>query len=69
MDIKEKIKSRIDALEKDLWAGKHLTSREAKSEVESLIHSVAKFASILSDSDRDFVNAARYALETNAPWK
>ena len=69
MNIKDKIKSRLDALEDNLRAGKHLQSNEEKSGMESLIHNVSKFSSILSEGDRDFINAARFAVETNTPWK
>lgn len=68
MNVKEKIIARLVALESDLKAGKHLKSEEAKAEVESLLESAAKFYSALSDEDRDFVSAARHAIESGLPW-
>ena len=69
MNIKEKIESRLDALEADLKAGKHLLSDEAKAEVEALAYSASKFYSVLSDGDRDFLSAARHAIDNNMLWK
>lgn len=69
MNVKEKIKARLDALEADLKAGKHLQSDEARAEVEALLESAAKFYSALSDADRDFVSAARHAIEAGLTWE
>lgn len=69
MNVREKIKARLDTLEADLQAGKHLQSDEAKAEIEALIDSASKFYSVLSEGDRDFVNAARHAVGNNMPWK
>jgi hypothetical protein len=68
MNIKEKIKNRFDDLEAALIAGKHLESDDAANEVESLIASIAKFTSVLSSAERDFINAAKLAVEGNKVW-
>jgi len=36
--------------------------------VLEIIASITKFWSVLSDDDRDYVNAARYVLEEKLPW-
>ena len=69
MNVREKIKARLDTLEVDLKAGKHLASDEGKAEVEALCESASKFFSVLSDEDRDFINAARLAIDSNMAWE
>jgi hypothetical protein len=69
MNIKEKISARLDDLEKHLVAGHHLKSAEGAIAELDLISSVAKFASILSDEERDFINAAKMAVADKVEWK
>lgn len=69
MTIKELIIARFDQLESVLIAGKHLESESDAQEVDNLINSIAKFMSVLSDAERDFINAARMALEDKLEWK
>jgi hypothetical protein len=66
--IKDKIAARLDALEKHLRAGHHLKSAEGVVEVLNLISSIAKFSSVLSSAERDFVNAAKMAVAAKKPW-
>lgn len=65
MSIKDKISERMVELESSLKAGKHLVSED---EVTQLISSIAKFTSILSSADRDFLNAAKMAVAEKKPW-
>lgn len=65
MSIKDKITERLVELEASLKAGKHLV---AEDEVSQLISSIAKFTSILSSADRDFLNAAKMAVADKKPW-
>jgi hypothetical protein len=69
MSIKEKIKVRLDELEFALASGHHLKSAEGVVVVLDLISSIAKFASILSDEERDFINAAKMAVADKMEWK
>lgn len=69
MTIRELIIARFDQLESALIAGKHLESGSDAQEVDNLINSIAKFMSVLSDAERDFINAARMALEDKLEWK
>lgn len=69
MNLREKIKMRFDSLEADLKAGKHMGSIDERLEVLDLFESISKFWSILDDSERDFLNAARYAIRDMTEWK
>lgn len=49
MNLREKIAKRLDELEARLRSGKHLTGDEGQAEMASLLSSVAKFYSALTD--------------------
>lgn len=69
--IREKIKSRLDQLEADLKSGKHLldhASEDEMLEVYKLTESVSKFWRILSNEEKDFVQAARIAILEQKSW-
>lgn len=68
MNIRDKIKDRLDALEILLNEARHLDAA-GKSEVEVLIESISKFWSVLKGQERDFLNAARIAVDDGLPWK
>jgi hypothetical protein len=68
MNIKEKIKNRFDDLEEALISGKHLESDGSAKAIEDLIASIAKFTSVLSSAERDFINAAKLAVEDKKVW-
>ncbi|RHZ90444.1 hypothetical protein D1114_23190 [Cereibacter sphaeroides] len=68
MDLKEKIEQRFDNLEKALIAGNHLTV-EGAADVAGLISQISKFASILTDEQMDYINAAKFAVSDNQKWK
>lgn len=68
--IKEKIKSRLSQLENDLKSGKHISDHgDDILEVFLLIESISKFWSILSEGDKAFIQAAKYAIEEQKPWE
>ncbi len=60
MSIREKIKDRLDELESLLQTQTHLENPELVTET---LESVAKFWSVLSESDREFCGSARLAIE------
>lgn len=68
MNVREKIKTRLDILEADLKAGRHLGDEQNRDDMNELISSVGKFSSVLSSSDRDFINAAKHAVADSLPW-
>ncbi|MBZ4690842.1 MAG: hypothetical protein JG765_2093 [Cereibacter sp.] len=67
MSIKEKIAARLDELELRLKADDHLEPDGAEA-IELLISSAAKFWSVLTEEERDFVTAARFAVDEQASW-
>ncbi len=68
MNVRVKIQTRLDILEAQLTAGEHLCSVEGIVAVLTTIASVSKFWRVLSDEERDFVNAARLAIEDQMAW-
>ena len=68
MNVKEKVAARIDDLEKYLLNGEHLKSAEGVVTVLGLIASIAKFSSVLSEAERDLLNAAKMAVADRQPW-
>ena len=66
MNIDDKIKQRMDRLQREMEANAHLTE---KLVVMDLYYSVRKFWSRLSDEDRDYLQAVEYALAENVQWK
>jgi len=67
--IRKKIDTRLDNLEAALKSGKHLKDGDEFLDVLTLIESIAKFWSILTDAERDFINASRYAVEEQKEWQ
>ena len=59
--IREKIEARLDELEA-------LMKVRNYADAEELIPSIAKFTSVLTEEQRDFVNAVRLAIEENLDW-
>lgn len=68
MDLKEKIKLRFDTLEESLRRGEYLTSDDKRREALELVASISKFTSALSEGERDFVIAAKVAINDQHPW-
>ena len=62
----KKIEARFAELEDLLDNNIHLEDRD---QVEQLIQNIAKFWSILEEGDRDYIEAARYAVEFQKVWK
>ena len=69
MSVRNKIKTRLDALETGLREGRHLADVEGRSEMTALLGGVSKFYSVMGDDDRDFVISARMAIQERLPWK
>ena len=66
MTIKDKIKQRMDQLQEWMESNYHIENSE---EVYALSTSVSKFWSVLSEEDRDYIQAARHAIEDKVEWK
>lgn len=59
--IRQKIEVRIDELEDLMRAGNY-------AEAELLLPSITKFASVLTEEQRDFVNAVKVAMKNGVAW-
>ena len=64
-DVKDKIKDRIDHLEKCLTGQAHIDRPEY---VQDVIDSISKFDSALSDEDQDYLLSAKFALSEGLKW-
>ncbi len=62
INLKSKIESRISELEELLKLGNY-------EEASLLIPNITKFFSILTEEQREFINAAKYAISHSIPWK
>ena len=65
MDLREKINHRLDTLQEMLENNEHLDKPQA---AEGLIYRISPFWSILSEEDRDYVQAAQHAIEDGVKW-
>ena len=69
MNVRMKIQTRLDTLEAQLKAGEHLRSAEGVIAVLMTIGAVSKFWRAMTDEERDFVNAAKMAVEDELKWR
>jgi len=60
-EIRQKIEARLDELEAMMKVRNY-------SEAEKLLPSIAKFTSVLTEEQRDFVGTARLAIADNLDW-
>jgi hypothetical protein len=65
--IRAKIEARLDALEESLQRQDHLA--EDPDAVLEILASVSKFYSALSEEQRDFIQAARWAISEKKEWR
>ena len=65
MELRQKIDSRMDTLQSRMESNHHLLNKE---EVYELTLNISKFWSVLSEEDREFVQAAQYAIEEGIDW-
>lgn len=66
MNIDDKIKKRMDELQRAMENNAHLYETLYVMEV---YYSIRKFWSRLSDEDRDYLHAVEYALNEKIEWK
>lgn len=59
--IREKIEARLDELEMLMKNGKH-------AQAEELIQSITKFTSVLTEEQRDFMGAVKFAIAEKNNW-
>jgi hypothetical protein len=65
ISIREKIKTRMDHLQKCMEGQSHI---DRPDYVRDVIDTVSKFWSVLGEEDRDYVQAAIFALEEKTQW-
>lgn len=65
MSLRERIETRLDALQHWMETDYHL---ERPDEVMELSLSISKFWSVLSEEDREYVQYAQHAIEDKLPW-
>lgn len=65
MDLREKIKTRMDQLQDWMESNYHLDHSE---EVLEHISNITKFWSALSEEDQDYLHGARYAIDEQLSW-
>jgi hypothetical protein len=66
MKIEEKIKAKLDQLERSLNAQEHLTN---PADFEQQLASFSIYVHLMKDQDRDYLHYARYALEEQIEWR
>ena len=64
--MKEKIKERMDVLQKMMENNIHLDDAQR---VTRQIETVSKFWSVLLEEDRDYIQGCQYAIEEKLEWK
>jgi hypothetical protein len=64
-DLRIKIVMRMDTLEAEMNENLHLSNPDAVLETMA---NITKFWTALSEEDRDYLHAARYALEEKLVW-
>lgn len=65
MQLKQKIKERLDLLQRMMESNQHLHQSD---EVQDLTYEISKFWSVLSEEDRDYIHAVRHAVEEKMEW-
>ena len=65
MDLREKINHRIDTLQEMLENNEHIDKPHA---AEDIVNRISPFWNILSEEDREYVQAAQQAIEDKLKW-
>jgi len=64
--IRQRIEARLNLLESMLTSQRHIPNPD---DVLETIATVSKFYSVLTEEQRDFINAARWAIDEQKEWK
>ncbi len=64
--LRDKIHKRMDQLQAMMESNQHLADPIT---VEEHIQTITKFWSVLSEEDQEYVEFARYAIETGHEWR
>jgi len=63
--LDKKVEERMDLLQMQMESNLHLVN---ENQVLSTVYSITKFWSILSEEDRDYVQAAHDAIHSKSRW-
>lgn len=66
--LRDKIEHRLDALQADMIANKHIEDPTNIVAVLVQARDIAKFWSVLSEEQRDFIQCVRIAVEEQSLW-
>jgi hypothetical protein len=66
--VRQKIKSKFDTLENAMLENRHLDPNSIEEVIE-MISACSIYFRVISESERDFLNAVRYAVEESKKWK
>jgi hypothetical protein len=64
-ELKEKINNFMNTLQKNMENGDHINNQYA---VQEVINDVSKFWPILSEEDREYIQAAQQAIDEHISW-
>ena len=64
--IRQRIEDRLNLIEQMLISQMHISDPDFAFET---IATVSKFYSVLTEEQRDFINAARWAIDEQKEWK
>jgi hypothetical protein len=64
-ELKEKINNFMNTLQKNMENGDHINNQYA---VQEVINNVSKFWSILSEEDKEYIQAAQQAIDEHISW-
>ena len=64
-DLKEKINNFMNTLQKNMENGDHINNQYV---VQEVINDVSKFWPILSEEDREYIQAAQQAIDEHISW-
>ena len=68
-EVRKKINARMNALEAALKANNHLDGIDSLNEITEMIENVTKYWRIFDNEERDFIHAARYAVNEKVVWR
>ena len=66
--VRQKIKSKLDALESAMVENRHLDPNSIEEVIE-MISACSIYFRVLCESERDFLHAVRFAVEESKEWK
>lgn len=66
--IAQFVQTKLSELENGLKAGDHVSSDEANDRMKDLLLEIARLHGAIGPDDREFIDAATYAIERRKSW-